>query len=422
MSAMAKDELLTELYSLRATLSAISVEKDALDKARRDLDSAKESADNEKDAINEKITEHKKVVTKQRNTIAAYDNKQDNINAEYRKKTLELDERRSLAKKSKAGYAGKVILGILTGPVSLAIGAVCGYFFWYYWISGADMPDLFFLLDLLLVIFALVSPLLALAGLVGTVLFPVLIIKNTYKIEYSEKKLDKDKHLAQLSRDNKLANLQRDYDAAPAIIEQEKKEIEKLNAQTATIADRLKEEESKYTVRASTRLANYEAISDHARKHYAEVLRESDWGNLDLVIYYIETNRAESIKEALQLVDRQRQTDEIVGAIHGAARTISDTISVGFTQLQSNMVKCFALISDQITAVAVEQSKRLNALSGAINDMQGSISSSIGQLASSINVQNALTAKANVSSEQLVSDMHYMRNLAENAEIRRRNS
>lgn len=45
----------------------------------------------------------------------------------------------------------------------------------------------------------------------------------------------------------------------------------------------------------------------------------------------------------------------------------------------------------------------------------------LGELNSAIEYGNALREKANVSSAQLVVDMKYMRGLAENAEIRRRN-
>ena len=33
-----------------------------------------------------------------------------------------------------------------------------------------------------------------------------------------------------------------------------------------------------------------------------------DWSNLDLIIYYLETNRADTIKEALQLLDEEIRT------------------------------------------------------------------------------------------------------------------
>ena len=54
--------------------------------------------------------------------------------------------------------------------------------------------------------------------------------------------------------------------------------------------------------------------------------------------------------------------------------------------------------------------------------MSRQINSSMAGLASSINVQNALQAKANATGAALVSDMNYMRTLAENAEVRRRNN
>lgn len=86
------------------------------------------------------------------------------------------------------------------------------------------------------------------------------------------------------------------------------------------------------------------------------------------------------------------------------------------------MVRCFSVLSEQMRVTAEEQSRRIGELSSSIDGMSRQINSSMAGLASSINVQNALQAKANATSAALVSDMNYMRTLAENAEVRRRNN
>ncbi len=90
--------------------------------------------------------------------------------------------------------------------------------------------------------------------------------------------------------------------------------------------------------------------------------------------------------------------------------------------MQQNMVKCFALISRQIQVVSEQQAAQIRDLTDSVNSMKSTVGSSLAALSASINVQNALQAKANATSAQLVGDMNYMRTLADNAEVRRRNN
>ena len=75
-----------------------------------------------------------------------------------------------------------------------------------------------------------------------------------------------------------------------------------------------------------------------------------DWGNVDLLIYYFETGRADTVKEALQLVDRQLQTDQMVRAIEMASQELQRTIQDSVYRLGKTMVECFDRLSDQLEA------------------------------------------------------------------------
>lgn len=107
-----------------------------------------------------------------------------------------------------------------------------------------------------------------------------------------------------------------------------------------------------------------------------------DWSNVDTLIYFFETGRAESVKEALQLVDKQKQTNEIVSSIKSAADFISYNIIAGSSLISNSVL----LISNQFTDI----SKNLKHL---VNNQE---------------VQNALIEKANTSLSSLLSDVHYM--------------
>ena len=133
-------------------------------------------------------------------------------------------------------------------------------------------------------------------------------------------------------------------------------------------------------------------LYEFLQRRYATILDVRDWKHLDLVIYYIETRRAESIKEALLCVDREMQTQRIENAIQQATAQICNTLALGFTVLQQTIENGYRAISAQI------------ANSTAV------ISSQLAGLTSAVNMNNALRAKANVSSEQLMKDVQALRN------------
>ena len=115
---------------------------------------------------------------------------------------------------------------------------------------------------------------------------------------------------------------------------------------------------------------------------------------MDLVIFELETRRADNIKEALQLVDRELQTERIQQTIAQATEQICYEIRRGFTQLQTAIVQCTKAICLQLSS---------------IDSKLSTISSQMSELTDAVNLGNALQAKANVTSAQLLSDVHDIR-------------
>lgn len=120
---------------------------------------------------------------------------------------------------------------------------------------------------------------------------------------------------------------------------------------------------------------------------YGEWLDERDWQHIDLIIYYIETHRADSLKEALLLVEREIQTQRIISAIEQATAQICATLRQGF--------------------YAIGQA--VNNLSSQLLAMQKIQSAQMANLTSAVNFNNALQAKANVTSKQLMQDVSAIR-------------
>ena len=146
-------------------------------------------------------------------------------------------------------------------------------------------------------------------------------------------------------------------------------------------------------------------------KEFGDILTEDDWCNVDLLIFYLNTGRADSLKEALQLVDAQRQTNQIVHAIGAAAAYVSNTMQENTYRLARVMNDCFSNLSNQINHNHKE-------LVGAISDLNDSFTSQIGSFESTVRAQSnallkaeefnaSLLEKANLNSDQLMNELRY---------------
>ena len=150
-------------------------------------------------------------------------------------------------------------------------------------------------------------------------------------------------------------------------------------------------------VTESRAAAQLKEIRDRARIYYSALLREfspvldvRDWQYIDFVIFYFETRRAETVKEALQLVDREMQTQRIEQLIIAATNQICNTLAIGFTMLQDTMINCCKLLSDQIARSTDAVSSKLSGLTDAVN------------------MSNALKSKANVNGESLMKEVRQL--------------
>lgn len=178
---------------------------------------------------------------------------------------------------------------------------------------------------------------------------------------------------------------------------------EKENAliEAQSMLDKLPEAKANATAILMERNSQITPIKESCNKFYAALkkqfnplLDERDWQNLDLVIYELETRRADTVKEALQLVDRELQTERIQQTIALATEQICHEIRRGFAELNSTIRECCRVISAQLNVVSMQ-----------LDEMSGQLS----ELCDSVNMGNALQAKANVTSAQLLSDVHAIR-------------
>lgn len=127
-------------------------------------------------------------------------------------------------------------------------------------------------------------------------------------------------------------------------------------------------------------------------EYYSDVLDQRDWQYLDQIIYYFETNRASSLKEALQLVDMERRKQETVSIIAIATEAICTSITEGFAAIQNSIAQGFASMQQTLQSGLTE------------------LNQTAREQLTATNLSNALQVKANTTSEQLTNDMRLIRN------------
>ena len=160
--------------------------------------------------------------------------------------------------------------------------------------------------------------------------------------------------------------------------------IQDAQAKLPELIEKVKVADKKYTEMSECIMPACKKIYNALVANYSELLDVRDWKYLDLVIFAIETRRADNIKEALTFVDGEVRTKRITSMIEKAARQICETISIGMAALQNTMVSCCNSINAHITAVG------------------GELSAKLDRAISATEMSNALLTKANVSSERLL--------------------
>ena len=174
------------------------------------------------------------------------------------------------------------------------------------------------------------------------------------------------------------------------------KEIENLNSE-----ERAKELE--FNERKKIELKEIEDSQNNLIKNSSKlyefleessVLDKRDWKNLDLIIYQVETGRADTVKEALQQADLYIRHDEIVNIMQTATVAICSTIKESIGTLSQSINFTLSEIRDDLADIN-ESNRELSGKFNAMIDAQ--------------ELSNALLQKANVSSAKLAEDIERIR-------------
>ncbi len=417
---MEKDLLLSRLYTLRAGISAVSAEKDENDRIlslantanSNALDSAKRQKDN-------KVAEAKSKRDKAEKRVSACNrvlkNNEKELNDLASKASRSNDKE---VKKATTVFALLVAFSIFSilcsilGIVYISLGDdfwanVLNYSYDYSTHTGNN-EGLYSAVMIIGCLMLVVGPIAAVVLIIFAVKKSKALkeckakakeISNS-KNKYSSKKNSLEKEIEEAKQD--LARAEVAFTAA------NKKYLEECTSIESEYAVALKDAQNKLSIEeanAKTHITAGSALITVLNNTFSDIVDYRDWGNIDYIIYTLETRRADTMKEALQLTDQEKRADRIVEAVRQASVEICRTLDLSIGRLQNDMRLCFNVLNDRMTAQA-------NTILNSVGTLKADFktqSSYLTNLTSELNLNNSLRAKANISSERLADDVEYIR-------------
>lgn len=366
-----KNQMLADLYALRAGMSAISIERDkfgvkekAYSDAKRKVDCACYEYENAENFVSR---------------CDEYD-KKDSLQKTEEKAKLDLTFKKTVIGSLGAGIVGALIPWFFYFATSGDYGqdSKYGYSYWKeYLIASACILGIIFVV-----------------GLAFALIVKVSNGKDLQKrIKEGSGKSKQDLKDAKA----RLSQAAADCDSAQKALAIVSKDYEKVKSVSTKLSQEM-----------------YNALV----AQFKSVLDIRDWEHIDLIIFNFETGRADTLKEALQQVDRRVQTDEIIEAIESAGSSIAATINVTMRELRSDLNKSFNRLSEQLAIQHAEQMTALGNINRSIERTNESIAKlqsatenngkTLENILSAANLNNALIAKIGCDSMSLMDDVNYM--------------
>lgn len=391
-----KKEILSKLYCIKAGLSAISIEKEKVVKEEKNLITSQNDIKKNREDYNHSS----ELVTQYRTEMVKLENQQE----EYKNKKI-----------GKPGIPPIIglalsfaLLACILSPIGLLI--YCFIHDLVMSIKSGGGESVVTIESTMKHTGTVVLIAASITFVVSFIILYVLELKEQKNTRYSFNK----------SYDDKI-----------------KENKEKLEVENYAM-NKLSDENIKLKEKYDTNLVTYQKVKDVSvptskdlynalYKEYNSIVDARDWKHLDLIIFYYETGRADTLKEALQQVDRQVQTNEIIKAIDKASKDICNTIRQSMQQLSNQMTSCFNQLSVQLNVQHQEtmaQLKNINSNIATLNENVNSLkdtikdgnailedlSSNMSKISNATYLQNALLEKISTGSMSLDKDTTFMIN------------
>lgn len=366
-----KNQMLADLYALRAGMSAISIERDKFGVKEKAYSDAKRKVDC---------------------ACYEYENAENSVS-----RCDEYDKENSMQKTEEKVKLDRTFKKTVIGSLGAGIvGALIPWFFYFATSGdyGQDSKYGYSYWKEYLIASACILGIIFVVGLAFALIVKVSNGKDLQKrIKEGSGKSKQDLKDAKA----RLSQAAADCDSAQKALAIVSKDYEKVKSVSTKLSQEM-----------------YNALV----AQFKSVLDIRDWEHIDLIIFNFETGRADTLKEALQQVDRRVQTDEIIEAIESAGSSIAATINVTMRELRSDLNKSFNRLSEQLAIQHAEQMTALGNINRSIERTNESIAKlqsatenngkTFENISSAANLNNALIAKIGCDSMSLMDDVNYM--------------
>lgn len=383
-----KNQMLADLYALRAGMSAISIEKDKLDESEKNYNDAMSSLKKVSDEYNKYDYDIQRVSTGL-NDFKSQGYEETGNQKQKRKSKYSKSGRIANAKSKSSKIFMHMIITIVVGIIAAAVP-------WFLYFAATGWKGSIFE-DRNSKYYIYISAAIFLISLIVAVARLIIEFRK-----HKDEKEDTKKSIRELN--NELAG----YKMERKLLEPKLNECYAVVNRSKAIVER----DRAYRSKLSQEM--YNALV----AQFKSVLDIRDWEHIDLIIFNFETGRADTLKEALQQVDRRVQTDEIIEAIESAGSSIAATINVTMRELRSDLNKSFNRLSEQLAIQHAEQMTALGNINRNIERTNESIAKlqsatenngkTLENISSAANLNNALIAKIGYDSMSLMDDVNYM--------------
>lgn len=212
----------------------------------------------------------------------------------------------------------------------------------------------------------------------------ILAIKNTIVYKHSLRQYS----LQQKSYDEGIQKID-SYIKGGAYLKELKEAYTSIQENQTALRQKIEKENDKINHEQQQISALHQSISERYDKlstYYSPLLHQSDFDKIDYIIYLFDTNRCDTMREALMQLDAQKRTDSLISAIGTAVQYINNNMNRTMRELGQNIQNS---LSD--LAISFNQSISSN------NDM---LNSRVAQL------ETSLTSNLNKSCQQLVDSIN----------------
>ena len=142
---------------------------------------------------------------------------------------------------------------------------------------------------------------------------------------------------------------------------------------------------------------------------FSSVLHSSDFENVDYLLYLFITGRADTTKEALQLVDKAKRTEAIIGAINASAQYLANNFAVALNDLKGSIVVELKSIKNSLNSMHSTLNSMHGTLKGIRNDigqMHDQLNHDLVGIANSIDMNAIATMSFAASTRQMLSEIN----------------